>query len=58
MDDESEQKPLLSKVQSNDDDDVTVTTQSDSFCGDFRDPSSRLFRVIVLVLMCFIGFGE
>jgi len=57
MDDESEQKHLLSKTHSSDDD-VTVTTHADSFCGDFRDPSSRCYRMIVLVFMCFLSFGE
>jgi len=58
MDDESEQKPLLSKPQNSDDDGVTAATYSDSFCGDFRDPSSTCHRMIVLLLLCFLTFGE
>jgi len=45
MNDSSEQKPLLSKPQNSDDDGVTAATYSDSFCEDFRDPSSRCHRM-------------
>ena len=59
MDDESEQKPLLSKPQKSDGDDGgTAASHSDRFCGDFRDPSSRCHRILTLVILCFLGFGE
>ena len=58
MDDESEQNSLLTKHHNSDDDGGTAASHSDSFCGDFRDPSSRCHHMIVLVLMSFITFGE
>jgi len=59
MNDSSEQKPLLSKSQNSDDNDgVTAATHSESFCGDFRNPSSRCHRFITLVIMCFLSFGK
>jgi len=58
MDDESEQNRLLTKHQNSDDGGETSASHSDSFCGDFRDPSSRCHRMSVVVVMCFIAFGE
>jgi len=58
MDHESEQKPLLSNPQKEDDDGGTAATYFAKFCEGFRNPSSRRHRMIILLLMCFVNIGK
>ena len=55
-----ERTSLLHQTNTSDDDDVSddVTTVSSSCCGRFKDPASVGQRLLVLLLMCFLSFGE